>query len=64
MPIVPISFASDRSHDFGRVEFGVSVAELGTAPGPLSLLADMLPDPDEKLGKLLIVAACSGVGLH
>lgn len=64
VPIVPISFASDRSHDFGRVEFGVSVAELGTAPGTLSLLADMLPDPDEKLGKLLIVAACSGVGLH
>jgi hypothetical protein len=64
VPIVPISFATDRSHDFGRVEFGVSVGELGTAPGTLTLLADMLPDPDEKLGKLLIVAACSGAGLH
>jgi hypothetical protein len=63
VPIVPISFAADRSHDFGRVEFGVSVAELGTAPATLKLLADMLPDPNENLGKLLIAAACAGAGL-
>jgi hypothetical protein len=63
VPIVPISFAIDRSHDFGRVEFGVSVAELGTAPATLKLLADMLPDPNENLGKLLIAAACAGAGL-
>ena len=64
VPIVPISFATDRSHDFGRVEFGVSVAELGTAPATLSLLADMLPDPNEDLGKLVIAAACAGAGLR
>jgi hypothetical protein len=64
VPIVPISFAADRSHDFGRVEFGVSVAELGTAPATLTLLANMLPDPDEKLGRLVIAAAWAGVGLR
>lgn len=63
VPIVPISFGTDRSHDFGRVEFGVSVAELGTAPATLKLLADMLPDPNENLGKVLIAAACAGAGL-
>jgi hypothetical protein len=63
VPIVPISFAADRGHDFGRAEFGVSVAELGTAPATLKLLADMLPDPNENLGKLLIAAACAGAGL-
>lgn len=64
VPIVPISFAADRSHDFGRAEFGVSVAELGTAPATLTLLSEMLPDPDENLAKLVVAAACSGVGLH
>ncbi len=63
VPIVPISFATDRSHDFGRVEFGVSVAELGTAPATLKLLADMLPDPNENLCKVLIAAARTGAGL-
>lgn len=63
VPIVPISFATDRSHDFGRVEFGVCVAELGTAPATLKLLADMLPDPNENLGKMLIAAARVGAGL-
>jgi hypothetical protein len=64
VPIVPISFAADRSHDFGRVEFGVSVAELGPAPATLTLLSQMLPDPDENLAKLVIQAACAGVGLR
>ncbi|HXY96434.1 MAG TPA: hypothetical protein VEH00_05615 [Steroidobacteraceae bacterium] len=64
VPIVPISFAADRSHDFGRVEFAVSVAELGATPATLSLLADMLPDPSEDLGKLVITAACASAGLR
>lgn len=64
VPIVPISYATDRSRDFGRVEFGVSVAELGTAPATLTLLAEMLPDRDEKLSKLLIDAACASAGLR
>lgn len=63
VPIVPISFAADRSRDFGRAEFNVSVAELGTAPATLKILADMLPDPNENLGKLLVAAACAGAGL-
>jgi len=64
VPIVPISFAADRSHDFGRVEFAVSAAELGTTPATLSLLADMLPDPNEDLAKLVIAAACASAGLR
>jgi len=64
VPIVPISFGVDRSHDFGRAEFAVSVAELGTAPQTLTLLAEILPDPDEKLEKLLVAAALAGVGLQ
>jgi hypothetical protein len=60
VPIIPMSFGADRSRDFGRAEFGVSVAELGTPPATLTLLAQMLPDPDEKLGQLLIAAALAG----
>jgi hypothetical protein len=60
VPIVPVSFAADRSRDFGRTEFTVSVAELGTPPATLTLLADMLPDPDENITKLLISAATAG----
>jgi hypothetical protein len=60
VPIVPVSFGADRSRDFGHAEFTVTVAELGTPPATLSLLADMLPDPDEKLTKLLISAATAG----
>jgi hypothetical protein len=63
VPIVPVSFGLDRSRDFGRAEFSVSVAELGTAPATLKLLADMLPDPNEDLCKLLIAAAAAGAGL-
>jgi hypothetical protein len=62
VPIVPVSFGADRSRDFGRAEFIVSVAELGTPPATLTLLADMLPNPDEKLTKLLIAAATAGSG--
>jgi hypothetical protein len=60
VPIIPMSFGADRSRDFGRAEFGVSVAELGTPPATLKLLAEMLPDPDEKLGQLVIAAAVAG----
>jgi hypothetical protein len=62
VPIVPMSFGVDRSRDFGQAEFSVSVAELGCAPVTLKLLSEMLPDPDEKAGQLLIAAALSGAG--
>jgi hypothetical protein len=64
VPIVPVSFGVDRSQDFGRAQFTVSVAELGTPSQTLSMLAEMLPDPDEKLSKLLIAAALSRVGMQ
>lgn len=60
VPIIPISFGVDRAHDFGRAEFEVSVAELGTPPATLTLLSEMLPDPDESLSKLLVDAALAG----
>jgi hypothetical protein len=60
VPVIPTSYGVDRSRDFGQAEFGVSVAELGTPPATLALLSEMLPDPDEKLGKLLIAAALAG----
>jgi hypothetical protein len=60
VPIVPTSFGADRTQDFGRAEFGVRVAELGTPPQTLKLLADMLPDPDQKVSQLLIAAAVAG----
>lgn len=62
VPIIPMSFGIDRSRDFGQAEFSVSVAELGCAPVTLKLLSEMLPDPDEKAGQLLIAAALSGGG--
>jgi len=61
VPIVPISFGADRTRDFGRAEFGVRVAEIGTPPATLKLLADMLPDPNEKVSQLLIAAALAGL---
>jgi len=64
VPIVPVSFGVDRGHDFGRAEFAVSVAELGTPPQTLSLLAEILPDPNEPFEKLLVAAALARVGLQ
>jgi len=61
VPIIPVSFGIDRSRDFGRAEFGVSVAELGTAPATLTLLAEMLPDPNQNLQQLVIAAATAGL---
>ena len=58
--VIPTSFGIDRSRDFGQAEFTVRVVELGTAPATLRFLADMLPDPAEKTGQLLIAAALSG----
>jgi len=57
LPIVPISFGLDRSQDFGRAEFAVSVAELGAQPATLKVLAEMLPDPDQKMSGTVIAAA-------
>jgi hypothetical protein len=62
VPIVPVSFGVDRTHDFGHAEFAVSVAELGTPPQILALLADILPDPNEPLEKLLVAAALARMG--
>jgi hypothetical protein len=64
VPIVPISFGADRTHDFGRTEFTVSVAELGTQPATLKLLAEMLPDPNQDLSQLVIAAALAGAHLQ
>ena len=52
------------AHDFGRAEFAVSVAELGTQPATLKLLAEMLPDPDQDLSQLVIAAALAGAHLQ
>jgi len=56
-PIVPVSFGLDRTRDFGSAEFTVSVAELGAQPATLKLLAEMLPDPNEKMSGTVIAAA-------
>lgn len=64
VPIIPVSFGTDRSRPFGWAEFGVRVAEIGTPPETLKLLADLLPDPNENVSQLLIVAAKTGIGLH
>ena len=60
VPIVPLSFGVDRGQDFGRAEFTVSVAELGAQPATLKLLAEMLPDPDQKMSGTVIAAAIVG----
>lgn len=58
VPIVPVSFGIDRSRDFGRVNFTVSVAEYGAPPATLALLGEILPRPEqESLAKLLLSAA-------
>jgi hypothetical protein len=62
VPIIPVSFGSDRGRDFGRAEFEVSVAELGTPPATLQLLAALLPDPDEKFSRVVVAAAIAATG--
>jgi hypothetical protein len=64
VPIVPVSFGVDRSRDFGRAEFVVSAAEVGTPPQTLTLLAEILPDPNEPFEKLLVAAALARAGLQ
>jgi hypothetical protein len=64
VPIVPVSFGVDRTRDFGSARFSVSVAELGTPPQTLTVLADMLPDPTQPLEKLLVAAALARAGLQ
>jgi hypothetical protein len=61
VPIIPVSFGIDHAHPFGWADFGVRVAEIGTQPTTLRLLADLLPEPDE-IGQLLIAAARAGAG--
>jgi hypothetical protein len=61
VPIIPVSFGIDRTHPFGSADFGVRVAEIGTQPTTLRLLADLLPEPDA-IGQLLIAAARAGAG--
>jgi hypothetical protein len=60
VPIPPVSFGLDRTQDFGRAEFTVDVAELGVQPATLKLLAEMLPDPNEKMSGTVIAAAIVG----
>ena len=57
IPIVPVSVDSDRSHDFGRVDFTVSVAETGIPPVTLALLAQWLPGTPDRRAQLLLDAA-------
>ena len=57
VPIVPISYSADRARDFGRVDFSVSAAEIGTVPATLTLLSQLLPVTTDRRTKLLIEAA-------
>lgn len=57
VPIVPISTEIDRSRDFGRVDFTVSAAEIGTQPATLTLLSQLFPLTTERRARLLIEAA-------
>lgn len=56
LPIVPVSVDSDRSHDFGRVDLTVSVAETGVPPTMLALLAQWLPVTPDHRAQLLLDA--------
>ena len=57
VPIVPVSVDIDRSHDFGRVDFTVSAAEIGTPPATLTLLSQLFPLTTERRARLMIEAA-------
>ena len=57
VPIVPISTDIDRSHDFGRADFTVSAAEIGTPPATLTLLSQLFPLTTERRARLMIEAA-------
>ena len=57
VPIVPVSVDIDRSHDFGRVDFTVSAAEVGTPPATLTLLSQLFPLTTERRARLMIEAA-------
>jgi hypothetical protein len=56
-PIVPISTDIDRGKDFGRVDFTVSAAEIGTPPATLTLLSQLFPLTTERRARLMIEAA-------
>jgi len=57
VPIVPVSADIDRSRDFGRVDFTVTTAEIGTPPATLTLLSQLFPLTSERRARLLIEAA-------
>lgn len=59
VPILPVSYGIDRSQDFGRAVFAVSVAEVGAPPATLTLLAELLPSSPDSLAKLVVLAALS-----
>jgi hypothetical protein len=57
LPIVPLSVDSDRSRDFGRADFTITVAETGVQPASLALLAQFLPTTTDRRTRLLLQAA-------
>jgi hypothetical protein len=63
VPIVPVSFGIDRSQDFGRAAFTVSVAETGAPPATLVLLGDLLPASPDSMTLLMAKAALAATNL-
>jgi hypothetical protein len=57
VPIVPISSDTDRSHDFGRADITVRVAETGVQPATLTFIAQFLPTTTDPRTRLLLEAA-------
>jgi hypothetical protein len=57
VPIVPISVDTDRSHDFGRVDITMRVAETGVQPATLTFLAQFLPTTTDPRTRILLEAA-------
>ena len=57
VPIVPVSFGSDRSRDFGRIDVTLTIAETGVPPATLILLSQLLPPVADRKTALLVDAA-------
>ena len=57
IPVIPVSVDSDRSRDFGRVDFTVTAAETGVQPAVLTVLAQYLPTTVDRRVRLLQEAA-------
>ena len=60
---MPVSYGIDRSQDYGRALFTVSVAEVGAPPAVLALLGELLPPSPDSLAKLLVQAAIAAANL-